>query len=165
MHCPWQPAAHQNVSQPMKDHDFYLKVARALTGCQLVEQELKLYIAEALQLAKKRIGDQMPFRMSAKDYENAPLERLVTTFSKLTNNEPLVSSLNKFKDERNFLSHKAITHCLDPEGELSILDVSDVQLRLDSIQRRSEELVREINEEANKWRGNLWFENLDNKDG
>jgi hypothetical protein len=32
--------------------DFYLKVAYALSGCQLVEQELKLYITQALELAK-----------------------------------------------------------------------------------------------------------------
>ncbi|MDP1654805.1 MAG: hypothetical protein Q8K91_09515 [Hylemonella sp.] len=99
--------------------DFYLKVAFALSGCQLVEQQLKLYISEAFQLAKKCIGKRIPFMMSGDDYEDASLERLIDVFRKLTNNQTLVSDLSRFKKERNFLSHKGIAHCLDPEGELA----------------------------------------------
>ena len=47
----------------MDEDDFYLKVAHALSGCQLVEQQLKLYITEALELAKKCIGKKMPFKI------------------------------------------------------------------------------------------------------
>jgi hypothetical protein len=32
----------------MERDAFYLRAAKALSACQLVEQELKLYIAEAL---------------------------------------------------------------------------------------------------------------------
>jgi len=49
----------------MDEDDFYLKVAHALSGCQLVEQELKLYITKALDLAKKCIGDKMSFKIRA----------------------------------------------------------------------------------------------------
>lgn len=103
----------------MDEDDFYLKVAHALSGCQLVEQELKLYITEALDLAKKCIGDKMQFKISGEDYANSSLEGLIKIFKKLSDNETLVTELNQFKDERNFLSHKGITHCLDYEGELS----------------------------------------------
>lgn len=34
-------------------NDFYLQIAYALSGCQLVEQELKLYISEALDYIEK----------------------------------------------------------------------------------------------------------------
>lgn len=44
----------------MDEDGFYLKVARALSGCQLVEQQLKRYITEALELVKKCVGDKMP---------------------------------------------------------------------------------------------------------
>ena len=74
----------------MDEDDFYLKIARALSGCQLVEQELKLYITEALELAKKRIGNKMPFKMSGEDYANSSLEGLIKIFKKLSDNETLV---------------------------------------------------------------------------
>ena len=40
----------------MIEDDFFREVAHALSGCQLVEQKLKLYITKALVLAKKCIG-------------------------------------------------------------------------------------------------------------
>jgi hypothetical protein len=36
-----------------EDNKFYLHIAIALSGCQLVEQQLKLYIAEALEQVAK----------------------------------------------------------------------------------------------------------------
>ena len=44
------------------EDDFYLKVAHALSGCQLVEEHLKLYITEALELVKKCVGDKIAFK-------------------------------------------------------------------------------------------------------
>ena len=89
-----------------------------MSGCQLVEQELKIYITQALELAKECIGQKIPFKMSGEDYEDSPLERLIEIFKKLSDDETLVKELDKFRNERNFLSRKGITHCLDPGGEL-----------------------------------------------
>lgn len=44
----------------MIDDSFYLKVAHALSGCRLVEQDLKLYITEVFDLARKRIAAYFP---------------------------------------------------------------------------------------------------------
>ena len=118
----------------MDEDDFYLKVAHALSGCQLVEQQLKLYITEALELAKKCIGEKMPFKMTGEDYADSSLERLIEIFRKLSDNEPLVAELRQFKNERNFLSHKGITHCLDYEGELFHSTALEFQDRLAAIE-------------------------------
>jgi hypothetical protein len=142
----------------VNDKDFYLRVAHALSGCQLVEQELKLYITEALDLAKKCIGDKMSFHMTGEDYADSSLERLIEAFRKLTANEVLVNDLRKFKSERNFLSHKGITHCLDYEGELFQSIAIDFQHRLDGIQNEAERLRVAIHDEATKFRGHLWFD-------
>jgi hypothetical protein len=142
----------------MKEDDFYLKVAYALSGCQLVEQELKLYITEALELAQKCIGTRMPFKLSGKDYANSSLEKLIHVFGGLSDNDALVSRLQKFKKERNFLSHQGITHCLDYDGELFLSTAAEFQNRLDAIQCEAEKLRMAIHEEANKFRGHLWFE-------
>jgi hypothetical protein len=144
----------------MNDDRFYLKVAHALSGCQLVEQDLKLYITEALELVKKCIGDKMPFKMGGEDYADSSLERLIEVFRKLSDNDNLVTELRKFKDERNFLSHKGITHCLDYEGELCEMTAANVENRLESIQREAQRISLALHEEANKFRGYLWFDDL-----
>lgn len=144
----------------MNHDDFYLKVAHALSGCQLVEQELKLYITEALELAKKCIAEKMPFKLSGEDYADSSLERLIDIFRKLSNNDTLVTELRLFKDERNFLSYKGITHCLDYEGELFETAATEFHPRLEAIQREAQRLQISLHEEANKFRGHLWFDDL-----
>jgi hypothetical protein len=143
----------------MDDNDFYLRVAHALSGCQLVEQELKLYIAEALELVKKCLAGKLSFSMSSEDYENAPLEHLIKTFGKLSNNPPLVAALRKFKDERNFLSHQSIVQNLTPDGELNYRP-ADFEARLAAIAPEAERLRTAIHEEARKFLAHLYFEDL-----
>lgn len=140
------------------EDDFYLKVAHALSGCQLVEEELKLYITEALILAKICIGNKMPFKMIGEDYADSSLERLIDTFKKLSNNNTLVAELREFKKERNFLSHKGITHCLAPDGELDYDAMAEFQNRLAAIAPEAQRLLLAVHEEANKFRGHLYFE-------
>jgi hypothetical protein len=131
---------------------------------QLVEQQLKLYISEALELAKKCIGDKMAFQYSGDDYQNSALETLIKTFNKLSDNAQLASALSAFKDERNFLSHKAITHCLDPDMELSLPERSQVETRLLAIQEEANRLWHAIHEEANNFRGHLYFDDESDAD-
>jgi hypothetical protein len=142
----------------LNEDEFYLKVAYALSGCQLVEQELKLYISQALELVRKCVGRRMSFNMSGEDYENASLERLIGTFKKLTSNQELVKELDKFKSERNFLSHKGISHCLDYEGDYFHSIAENFQKRLDAIKVEAKRLQIVIHDEANKFRGYLYFE-------
>ena len=144
----------------MDEDDFYLKVAHALSGCQLGEQQLKLYITEALELAKKCVGEKMAFKMSGEDYADSSLERLIEIFRKLSDNETLVADLRQFKNERNFLSHKGITHCLDYEGELFHSTALEFQNRLAAIEVEAQRLYTAIHEEANKFRGHLLFDDL-----
>jgi hypothetical protein len=147
----------------MNDSDFYLRVAQALSGCQLVEQQLKLYISEALELVQKCLAGRLPFGMTGRDYEDSSLEKLIEVFKKLTNNAPLVADLGRFKTERNFLSHRGISHCLDPEGELDLGATSEFAGRLSAIQPEAQRLCLAIHEEANKFRGHLWFDAVTSK--
>ncbi len=148
----------------MNKDEFYLKVAHALSGCQLVEQELKLYITEALALAKECIGNKMPFRMSGEDYEDSSLEKLIHAFKKLSDNDNLVSRLNKFKDERNYLSHKGISHCLDWDERLFQSAAAQFQERLEAIQKESKKLREEIQWEGTKITVHLEFDDISEKD-
>lgn len=143
------------------EREFYLRVARSLAGCQFVEQELKLYISEAFQLVKKCVADQLAFKMSGEDFGNASLGRLITTFTKLSDNKELVRDLNAFKEDRNFLSHRAIASCTDADGELSIPERTDLNGKLEAIQAEAKRLTAAVNDEANKFRGYLYFDALD----
>ena len=96
--------------------------------------------------------------MSGEDYKNSALEGLIKVFRKLSNNPALAARLEKFKEERNFLSHRGITYCLDRQGELDLQALSEIQSRLDEISPEARELCTEINLEANKFRGHLWFD-------
>jgi hypothetical protein len=142
------------------DEEFYRETAYALQGCQLVEEQLKLYIAEALDFVRKCLGGRMPFKMTGKDYANMSLERLITTFGKLSDNPTLLKALGKFKDERNFLSHRAIAHCLDPMGELGAMSVEEVRPRVNAIKVEAQRLFTAINDEHIKFRGRLYFEDI-----
>ena len=148
---------NSNVHPQIDRDDFFLYVARALSGCQLIEQELKLYITEALQLARKCIGRRMVFKITGEDYADASLERLIDGFKKLSDNESLITELRKFKDERNFLSHRGITHCLDYEGDLFQSTAVEYQTRLVSLEKEAERLRHALHAEANKFRPQLGF--------
>jgi len=147
----------------LEEDEFYLKIAQAFSGCQLIEEKLKLYITEALELASKCIDGRMPFKMKGEDYADSSLERLIHTFKKLTENKQLVRELNNFKNERNFLSHKGITHCLDYEGELSVSIATEINERIENIKSESFRLLIAIHEEANKFRGHLYFWDVDER--
>jgi hypothetical protein len=124
--------------------EYFLKVAYALSGCQLVEQALKLYIDEALSHIRQAIGDKVPFKMSGEDYKDSSLEKLIQIFAKLTDDDRLIGELNKFKDKRNRLSHTGITKCLDPDEELDQDNISDYQKELDTIEPEARNLCLKI---------------------
>ncbi len=148
-------------TESLEEDEFYLKIAQALSGCQLVEQYLKLYIAEAFELVTKCINNRMIFKMEGKDYDNSSLERLIEIFKKFTENQQLVTELNAFKKERNFLSHKGITHCLDYEEELSSTAVAEFDKRLENIKTEATRLQTAIYEELGNIRVELDFFGLE----
>lgn len=139
-------------------NDFYLKFAHALSGCQVVEQQLKLYITEALELARECVGDKMPFKIKGKDYENRSLRHLIYMFEKLSDNEGLVRDLYSFNNERNFLSHQAITDCLDYEGGLNFPKSQEFQKRFEKIHSDATRLQKAIYEEESEILVQRWFE-------
>lgn len=81
---------------------------RILGNFQLLEFGLKVYIGKAYSLIKHCVGDKIYFDYAAKDVESFALERLLKVFSKLNSNNELITRLNKLKDERNHIAHKAL---------------------------------------------------------
>ena len=145
---------------PADNDEFFLRVAEALSGCQLVEQELKLYLAEALDLVRKCVDGKLSFKLTGDDYQESSLEKLIGMFRKLCDNQVLVDRLNTFRGERNFLSHKAITSCMDPEQGLSYVAAVELEPRLSAIVNEAQSLRLAIHDEANKFRGHLYCDKV-----
>ena len=141
----------------MSDNYFYLNISKALMGCQLVEQELKLYLTEAIEFAKLRLKGDMPFNWDGKDFDDSSLENLIKQFKKYSNNPQLAAELDSFKKERNFLSHKAIASCLDPSGELSPPERSSAESRAAKLCIDADRLTAQIHSEGAGFRARLLF--------
>lgn len=102
----------------MKQNDFYLRVADALAGCQLLEQALRLYIASAHSVIRRNLPDRVAYRFSDDDCAGASLGQLINKFKRLSVDEDLIAALNEFKGNRNKLAHQAIVSCVNLDGEL-----------------------------------------------
>lgn len=143
------------------ENEFFQKVTLGLAGCQRVEQHIKLFINEAYSFAKECIGNRMEFQFSGNDVESHSLERLIDVFRKFTDDPDLVKELRRFKDERNFLSHTAITHCYDYEGEYLEIAAIDLKPRLRQIEIDAQCLVDRIHEHHMNLICERYFEKLD----
>lgn len=145
----------------MPESKFFGDVAKGLAGCQRVEQQLKLYLHEAFSFAHECINGRMPFKFRGEDVKDYSLERLIQTFKKLSDDEQLVRDLNRFKDERNFLSHQAITHCYDYGGDYSQTTAREIRPRILAVERDAQDLVERIWALQGRLLVERHFENLD----
>lgn len=102
----------------MRHRNFYLKVADALAGCQLVELELKRYIATAHSAIRRNLPAHIAYRISDNDCARDALGQLIIKFEKLSNDDELIENLKKFNKKRNKLAHRAIASCINPDGDL-----------------------------------------------
>ena len=51
----------------MTKNEFFTQVANAMSGCQSVEQVLRLYLTENFGTVRLRVAPLMPFKMSGLD--------------------------------------------------------------------------------------------------
>ena len=82
-------------------------VTLALSGYQLIEAALKLYLRNYFEVAKYLISEQIYFGFDGNDYNNAPLGKLINIFSKTCSDKALVSDLKSEVSHRNYIAHQA----------------------------------------------------------
>lgn len=82
----------------------------ALVGYQMVEQSLKSYIIFAHDCIREALDKKLPFRYTEDKVDSYSMERLITTFKKLNDNEDLLARLNKLPSDRNYVAHKAFAN-------------------------------------------------------
>jgi len=149
-------------------HDYYIRVATALAECQLVEFELKFYIANALELAETKPTLVLPFKMTPKQresarkaYKDAPLGPLTKMFARLSDAPLLVAELKTFAEERNNLAHKFLAACLDPDGELDRGMAAKLSGRVRKITAEAKRLNDAIHAAGMKWTMHLYFDKIE----
>ena len=89
-----------------KEH-FEKGVTLALSGYQLIEAAIKLYLRNYFKIAKYLISEQVYFGFDGSDYDNAPLGKLINIFSKTFSDKELVSDLKSEISHRNNIAHQA----------------------------------------------------------
>jgi hypothetical protein len=118
--------------------EYVFEAGGALTFLQLIEHFLKLYIDYSFKLAAVHLLGKMPFRFTGDDFKNAPLERLLATFRKLSDDVDLINVLETLKEKRNFFAHKGFVQYFEKPN----IDEEHYQKSLSS--------AKEIKEEAMK---------------
>lgn len=141
---------------------FFLKVAHALAGCQLVEEALKYHISQEEHYTPQKLQEKVQDENFKKKYQKfskgeLALGGLIYLFNELCDDINLAVDLCKFKDKRNELSHRGITKCLDPDEELDYSSMSEYQRELDSIEPEARELYIRVLQKSQIF----GFENLD----
>ena len=86
---------------------------------------------------------------------------MIKTFRKLNDNAQLIADLERFKADRNFVSHNAIAYCLDPMDELNYGAMEEIKARLARIPDEAHCLRMVIHDEAGKFMGFLYFEKIE----
>ena len=87
---------------------FFRRVGEALSPYQLLEAFLKIYIERAHLRIERLVLNKVPFHYPPSDYENAPLERLISTFQRHSDNKPLIERLRQATKSRNYIAHRVI---------------------------------------------------------
>jgi len=112
-----EDAGNRNKMSKDVAKEFGESVTGALSIFQAIESSLKLYITHSFKLIKVKLGASVAFNFSGSDYENAPLETLVKTFSRVSNNTDLVMTLRELIKYKNYVAQLAYRQYLQTEGE------------------------------------------------
>jgi hypothetical protein len=118
--------------------EYVFEAGGALAFLQLIEHFLKLYIEYSFKLAAVHLSGKMPFRFTGDDFKNAPLERLLATFGKLSDNNDLINALEKLKEKRNFFAHKGFVQYFEKPD----IDEEHYQKSLGSAKKIKEEAMK-----------------------
>jgi len=85
----------------------YLDVVQEiLWNCQVIEAGLRRYISSSYDFIRLTLNDKLPFKLNESDIEKDSMGKLVTKFSKLSNDSVLISELEKLILHRNKCAHE-----------------------------------------------------------
>jgi hypothetical protein len=137
-----------STAQRKKNEMFLGEVQLALFNFQLLEEGLKTYIDKAYDIIRHSLPSQLRLQVDPAEYENAPLERLIKMYSKLSKNAALVDRLKRLVKPRNYCAHRAYAHEFQSRIDPSV----NVHVELRTIVTANSEAMKaldELHEELN----------------
>jgi hypothetical protein len=136
-----------NEEERFSERDEFTRcIGMALSPYQLIEEYLKFYIEVAhLKIQRLTLG-RIPFRFPRNEYENAPMERLITMFARHCDNDDLIERLRVALKNRNFVAHKAIAHYMEHRHD----DPGKLFQDIHGIEEQGYDLVEELQKELEK---------------
>jgi hypothetical protein len=137
------------VSTVRSQRLFFRRVGEALSPYQLLEAFLKIYIARAHLRIQRLVLGKVPFNYPAEEYENAPLERLITVFRRHSDNDALVDRLRRATKSRNYVAHRVIEDYMD-HHESKPRTASRISRDLKKLEDEGYELVEDLQKELRK---------------
>ncbi len=134
------------MSNTRSQYIFFRRVGQALAPYQLLETFLKIYIGRAHLRIEKILAGKIPFHYPHSEYENAPLERLVTMFQRHSNNKALIKRLRDATKTRNYIAHSVIERYMDHHERNPKL-ASKISRELTKLQNDGYDLVEALQKE------------------
>jgi hypothetical protein len=134
------------MSSVRSQYIFFRRVGLALAPYQLLEAYLKIYIGRAHLRIKEILDGRVPFHYPYSEYENAPLERLVTMFQRHSNNKALIKRLRAATKTRNYIAHSVIEHYMEYQERNPKL-ANKISTDLTNLQNHGYDLVEALQKE------------------
>lgn len=127
----------------------FRRVGEALSPYQLLEAFLKIYIQRAHLRIERFLVGKVPFHYPASEYENAPLERLITMFQRHSDNKPLIHRLREATKTRNYIAHKVIEDYMEHHQARPQV-ARRISGKLNKLKKDGYDLVEELQKEVRK---------------
>jgi hypothetical protein len=136
------PITEQQIEQV---DDFMWRLGAALSPYQLIEGILKEFIEVAHLNIELLVQGKIPFRFPRKEYENAPLEHLITMFARHCDNDDLIKRLRSALTDRNYVAHNAIAHFMTHRKKAKV--AKNILAELEKIHDEGNALVEQVRKE------------------
>lgn len=115
----------------------------ALAGYQLIEALLKTYIKNYFEIAKYLLEGKLHFGFTGRDYDEAPLGRLLQVFAKISNDKELLKDLRSEVQHRDQIAHRSML-VLFAKTEPTSEELSSMTSELEERNRKVNGLLKRL---------------------
>jgi len=95
------------MSKKLTSH-YQKAVHVALERCQFIEETLRMCISHAMEIAKLQLSPYYPVKYTNADLSKLSMGKMVSIFSRISDNASLKKSLNSITTERNYIAHQSL---------------------------------------------------------
>jgi len=79
-----------------------------LERCQFIEETLRMCVSHAMDIAKLQLSPYYPLKYTHADLSKLSMGKMVSIFSRISNDALLKKSLNSITTERNYVAHHSL---------------------------------------------------------